>query len=158
MSTQLFVQKISNIHTTEDDEQVTIYYDLIGTQGSLCEVDIFCSDDWSRKLQSVTGAVGVNISPGKEKRITRVLQERPNFVGNFAFKIKAKTTSLLSVSSTFSAYTETVAGLSLPMLAIKGDTFTMGSPNSEPNHESDEKEHQVSLSDFYMAKSELSQA
>jgi len=41
---------------------------------------------------------------------------------------------------------------------IEGGTFTMGSPASEVNHESDETQHQVTLSPYYMSKYEVTQA
>ena len=38
------------------------------------------------------------------------------------------------------------------LLFIKGGTFTMGSPASEPKHESNETQHSVTLSDFYLSE------
>ena len=58
----------------------------------------------------------------------------------------------------FSNYTETKSGVSFDMVAVKGSTFTMGSPNSEVDRSSDETQHQVTLSDYYMATTEVSQA
>lgn len=40
---------------------------------------------------------------------------------------------------------------------IKGDTFQMGSPESEPERSSDEIQHSVTVGDFYMSKNEISQ-
>jgi len=40
---------------------------------------------------------------------------------------------------------------------IKGGTFQMGSPESEPERSLDEIQHQVTVSDFYMSKTEISQ-
>lgn len=40
---------------------------------------------------------------------------------------------------------------------IKGDTFQMGSPESEPERSSDEIQHNVTVGDFYMSKTEVSQ-
>ncbi|MDE6797978.1 MAG: SUMF1/EgtB/PvdO family nonheme iron enzyme [Ruminococcus sp.] len=40
---------------------------------------------------------------------------------------------------------------------IKGDTFSMGSPESEPERSSDEVQHNVTVGDFYMSKTEVSQ-
>jgi formylglycine-generating enzyme required for sulfatase activity len=40
---------------------------------------------------------------------------------------------------------------------IAGGTFMMGSPSSEPNRESNETQHQVTLSSFYMGKHEITQ-
>ncbi len=40
---------------------------------------------------------------------------------------------------------------------IKGGTFQMGSPADEPERSSDETQHSVTIGDFYMAKTEVSQ-
>ena len=40
---------------------------------------------------------------------------------------------------------------------IEGGTFQMGSPASEPERSSDETQHNVTIGDFYMAKTEVSQ-
>jgi formylglycine-generating enzyme required for sulfatase activity len=43
------------------------------------------------------------------------------------------------------------------MVRIQGGTFTMGSPASEPMHESNETLHQVTVSSFYMGKYQVTQ-
>jgi len=43
------------------------------------------------------------------------------------------------------------------MVRIQGGTFTMGSPASEPKHNNDEVQHQVTVSSFYMGKYEVTQ-
>ncbi|MGK7944444.1 MAG: SUMF1/EgtB/PvdO family nonheme iron enzyme [Microcystaceae cyanobacterium] len=49
-------------------------------------------------------------------------------------------------------------GVSLEMVKIKGGTFMMGSPETEEKREKDEPPpHQVSVSDFYMGKYEVTQ-
>lgn len=40
---------------------------------------------------------------------------------------------------------------------IKGGTFQMGSPESEPERSSDETQHRVTVGNFYMSKTEISQ-
>lgn len=40
---------------------------------------------------------------------------------------------------------------------IKGGTFLMGSPESEPERSSDEMQHSVTIGNFYMSKTEISQ-
>jgi len=47
--------------------------------------------------------------------------------------------------------------LQLEMILVEGGTFTMGSPISEPNRDSDEIQHSVTLSSFYMGKYEVTQ-
>lgn len=43
------------------------------------------------------------------------------------------------------------------MVPIAGGTFLMGSPKSEPGHESDETQHQVTVSSFRMGSTEVTQ-
>lgn len=53
------------------------------------------------------------------------------------------------------------AGESVPagddFALIQGGTFQMGSPSGEPERSSDETQHSVTIGNFYMAKTELSQ-
>jgi sulfatase modifying factor 1 len=48
--------------------------------------------------------------------------------------------------------------INLTLVNIPGGTFTMGSPATEVNHDSDEVEHQVTLSAFRMSKYEITNA
>ena len=48
-------------------------------------------------------------------------------------------------------------GSSDEFVLIKGGTFTMGSPQSEPERQTDETQHRVTVSDFYIAKSPVTQ-
>jgi len=52
-------------------------------------------------------------------------------------------------------YTQTISGVNIDMVFIKAGTFTMGSPPSEVDRSDDEKQHQVTLSAFYMSKYEV---
>ncbi|UCF36327.1 MAG: SUMF1/EgtB/PvdO family nonheme iron enzyme [Acidobacteriota bacterium] len=59
----------------------------------------------------------------------------------------------------FEDYTEEIPGLGVKfeMVAVKGGTFLMGSPEAEPGREPDEgPQRQVQLSDFWMGKFEVS--
>ena len=48
-------------------------------------------------------------------------------------------------------------GSSNDFVLIKGGTFTMGSPATEPESGTDEAQHRVTVSDFYIAKSSVTQ-
>ncbi len=50
------------------------------------------------------------------------------------------------------------AGVPANFVYIRGGSFTMGSPSYEPGRESNEAQHQVRLSDYYMGKYEVTQA
>lgn len=43
------------------------------------------------------------------------------------------------------------------MILITGGTFIMGSPESEPWRENDERQHHVTVSDFYLGRCEVTQ-
>jgi len=72
------------------------------------------------------------------------------------FDAKAKNEEL--PKDTFASYTETATGLPFDMVAIKGGTFSMGSPESELERADDEVQHSVTVSDFYMGKNDVTQA
>jgi TonB family protein len=55
------------------------------------------------------------------------------------------------------SFTESINGVNFDMIAVKGGTFTMGSPANEAGRGSDETQHQVTLSDFSIGKYEVTQ-
>lgn len=50
------------------------------------------------------------------------------------------------------------ASIEKNMIFVKGGTFTMGSPTTDPDRGSDEVQHEVTLSDFYMGKTVVTNA
>jgi formylglycine-generating enzyme required for sulfatase activity len=73
---------------------------------------------------------------------------------------KRKTAAVLAIAAivalAFPACAQSGGGL-IEMVRIPGGTFTMGSPASEPNRESGETQHTVTLSAFRMGKYEVTQ-
>jgi len=55
-----------------------------------------------------------------------------------------------------SAYTDPSTGMAF--VRIPGGCFQMGSPDGEKNRDSDEKQHRVCVEDFWMGKTEVTQA
>ena len=59
-------------------------------------------------------------------------------------------------------YTEALEGLGgaipLQMVLIPPGTFTMGSPEDEPEREEDEVQHEVTVPDFFMGRYPVTQA
>lgn len=70
--------------------------------------------------------------------------------------------TLRRTPATASYYTEALAGLGeaipLQMLMIPAGTFTMGSPEDEPEREDDELQHEVTVPDFFMGRYPVTQA
>jgi formylglycine-generating enzyme required for sulfatase activity len=48
--------------------------------------------------------------------------------------------------------------VTMSMVKLAGDTFTMGSPKSETDHEDDERQHEATVSGFWIAQTEVTQA
>ena len=61
------------------------------------------------------------------------------------------------VLSFFSPFTETLKGVKIDMVSIKGGTFMMGSPSNESGRDNDEVQHQVTLKSFIMGTHEVTQ-
>jgi formylglycine-generating enzyme required for sulfatase activity len=139
----LSAQSITNVRFEQSGKQVIITYNLVAVKGSQWEISVCASNDngltWGNNLKSVHGDVGKGINPGIDKIITwDVLTERTNLTGNFSFKVKA----------------EVLFPGEIEMVFVQGGTFQMGSENGE----SDEKPtHSVTLYDFYISKTEVTQ-
>ena len=81
---------------------------------------------------------------------SKVVQQTQSAVSNAA-------SSTASSSSSASSQTITVNGISFKMVKVEGGTFQMGSNDSDAN--SDEKPvHSVTLSDYYIGETEVTQA
>jgi formylglycine-generating enzyme required for sulfatase activity len=65
--------------------------------------------------------------------------------------------TLSSYSQEAANYTETISGVPIKMIYIKGGTFTMGSPGIEYDRGYLEAQHFVTLSDYYIAEFEITQ-
>jgi hypothetical protein len=94
ISVSTFPQKIENITITQEDVITSIFYDLsAGHYYDNYRVDVFI-DDFHKAIQinkASNGAIGINITPGKEKEIT--YQEVLDFQltpKNIIFKLKEK--------------------------------------------------------------------
>jgi len=93
---------------------------------------------------------------GEAKNISKKFPISDEMISEIKKLIENKITT--KTEQSFTSYTETATGVPFDMVAIKGDSFTMGSPESEPQRSNDEVQHEVTLSDFYMGKYEVTQA
>lgn len=145
-------QSIQNVKATQHDKTIVVTYDLVGLKsGQTATISLFCSEDggsnWGSKLHYVTGDIGQNISAGYGKQIIwQVLEERERLTGsNISFEVRAMLSSLNDFG--------------IELVYVRGGTFTMGCTSEQGNDcEGDEKPaHQVTLSDFYIGKYEVTQ-
>ncbi len=115
----------------------------------------FLTYQWHRNGQPIAGATGPSFS------IAEVNGTRHD--GNYSvvvsndFGLVTSTPTSLQVDGTPSAHT--VASIGMEMIFCPPGTFTMGSPTSEAGRQSDETQHQVTLTNgFYLGKYEVTQA
>jgi len=143
-------QSVDNIRFEQSGKQVVIYYDLLGEQGTIWNIEIYCSQDegttWGSHLQKLSGEFGNAIMPGTNKQVIwEMLDELDKIEGEISFKVEASSKDI----------TETVAGLNMKMTFIKGGNFQMGSNDGES---AEKPLHNVTVSDFYMGKMEVTLA
>ena len=93
-SLMLSAQEVKNIRVLQQNNNVSVRFDLLG-QAENFKVDLFYStnngETWQGPLKGVTGAVGIDIKPGKDKRIIwNVLSEPELEEGYMQFKVVAE--------------------------------------------------------------------
>ncbi|MCF8366469.1 MAG: formylglycine-generating enzyme family protein [Bacteroidales bacterium] len=143
-------QQIQNVQATQDGKNIIVSYDLSGaSSGDAFEVELYCSTDggatFGNALKSVSGDAGKEIKPGTMHRISwDVLADREKLSGNrIVFEVRARTTDQAGIE----------------MMFVKGGTFTMGCTSEQSDCDGNEKPtHQVTLSDFYIGKYEVTVA
>jgi formylglycine-generating enzyme required for sulfatase activity len=110
------------------------------------------------------GAAGKRNSPFTEAFLKNINAAEPLTV--VASRITRETLNLtkqqqrpyISGSITDEYYSLNPAPVPVNMVRIEGGTFTMGSPSSEAERDSDEIQHRVTVSTFYMSKYQVTQA
>ena len=82
------------------------------------------------------------------------------FVFMFVFLFTVYLSACTQPTARFKNYTETVNNLNIEMIAVQGGTFTMGcTPEQRDDcRDSEKPAHQVTVSDFYIGKYEVTQA
>jgi formylglycine-generating enzyme required for sulfatase activity len=74
-------------------------------------------------------------------------------------KLRAPTVQSVQENGEPQTYTETAGGAGIEMVRVPAGRFTMGSPDSEAGHSSDEgPQHTVAVASFYLGKYEVTQA
>ena len=145
-----FGQTVSNVDAYQEGKNIIITYDTdkAGSVG-----DVFCSTDggrtWSNPLRRVTGDVNKQVQAGSHRIVWDVLSEREKLAGaNICFKVEVNSGRFM------------VNGVSFEMVRVEGGTFRMGATSEQEDEaDSDEKPvHGVTLSSYYIGKTEVTQA
>lgn len=143
-------QTVSNVDTYQEGKNIIITYDI----DKLGFVDfVFCSIDggrtWGVPLKQVTGDVNKQVQAGSHRIVWDVLSEREKLAGaNICFKVEVN-------SGRF-----TVNGVSFEMVLVEGGTFRMGATSEQGDDawNSEKPVHGVTLSSYYIGKTEVTQA
>jgi formylglycine-generating enzyme required for sulfatase activity len=107
---------------------------------------------YSEPLKQVSGDVGKNIPVGTHTIVWDVLAEKDKLAGdNIVFLVKAVSDQPLF---------ETVNGVTFEMVFIEGGSFTMGCTSEQgiDCNENENPSHNVTLSNYYIGKFEVTQA
>jgi formylglycine-generating enzyme len=137
----LSAQTVRNVESEQVGQTIHISYEL-QTQMPV-EVVIGLSYDGgktvSRRLEKLSGDVGLVKVSGKKKAVWNVLEELPELVGdNISFVVEILDRRV-----------------EIEWVSIPAGSFTMGSPLSEKDRGDDETQHKVTLSAFKMSKYEV---
>lgn len=85
--------QIMNLHFNQSDDMIIVYYDLIGDEIYKYKVQLFyiINGELRGPAKSVIGDIGINIKPGKSKRIEwHVLKDSNSIEGEIKVKIQAE--------------------------------------------------------------------
>ena len=152
-----FGQTVSNVDAYQEDKNIIITYetDKAGSVG-----DVYCSTDggrtWGEPLRQVTGDVNKQVQAGNHRIVWDVLSEREKLAGaNICFKVEVN-----SVRFTVDGARISVNGVSFEMVRVEGGTFRMGATSEQEDEALDGEKpvHSVTLSSYYIGKTEVSQA
>ena len=168
-----FGQTVSNVDAYQEGKNIIITYDI--DKAGLVS-DVYCSTDggrtWGEPLRQVTGDVNKQVSAGSHRIVWDVLSEREKLAGaNICFKVVTfvtlgKTKARTAVEEpkphikTSRNQNFTVNGVSFEMVRVEGGTFRMGATSEQEDDAWDIEKpvHSVTLSSYYIGKTEVTQA
>ena len=146
-------EKVENVRVEQVGDDVHIYYDLSGDSEKY-KVTVRGSSDGGRTyklpMKTVSGDIGKEVRPGSGKKIIwKALEDAGELEGDeFVFEVEA-------VSGPGKEF---VNSIGMKFVYIQAGDFMMGSPSSESNRHSDERQHKVTLTNgFYMGATEVTQ-
>jgi formylglycine-generating enzyme required for sulfatase activity len=145
ISNAIYSQSITNVRAIQNGEQIKIIYDFDGafdTKSFVIELYISINGGISFEgpLKKVTGSIGENIFPGKNKEITW------NIVDEFS--------TLKSDKVIFEIRGHEKANLELEFVYIEGGSFSMG---SRDGNENERPVHRVNIDGLNFGKYEIQQ-
>lgn len=147
----LRAQTVRNVDFQQEGNNVVITYDLDGHAA----ISVSLSQDggltYGPALKHVTGDVGHGVELGCKRIVWDVLTEMPAGIsGDIAFRVKAQPYNL----------TLRVDGVAFDMVYVEGGIFTMGATDEQGSEawDSEKPAHQVTVSDYYIGKYEVTQA
>ena len=147
LSSACFAQTVSNVRFEQVDNKVKITYSL----DKQANISVCVSEDggktWSSPLKQVSGDVGRDVQAGARTIWWDALLEYNQVINsNICFKVvSVKSRDNLSF---------TINGQTFTMLYVKGGTFTIGNYLDRDQGPM----HSVTLSDFYIGETEVTQA
>ena len=151
-SVRVSAQTVTNVTATQVNKTIQVSYDL----DKQADITLHLSTDGGKtyqQLSQVSGDVGKNVFAGQKTIVWDVLAEKEKLVGeNIVFKVKAQGSG--------GNIEFTVNGVTFKMIYVKGGTFTMGCTSEQGSdcYGNEKPSHQVTLSDFYMGETEVTQA
>jgi sulfatase modifying factor 1 len=136
-------QQIENINFFLDGKNIAITYDFINCNSSdVYDISVVFVEQNQSRVTPVTLSGDIKkVSCGSKRIVWNLLNDREELSGKYQVWLDFKVASKSPVD--------------IEWIQIPAGTFTMGSPLSEVNHESDETQHQVTLSSFKMSKNEI---
>lgn len=143
-------QRVTDASFRQENQEVYIEYTLDGTADITVHLSTDGGQTYGPALKQVSGGVGRSVTAGRKTIVWDVLAERDELVGDqITFQIRA------AGNNTF-----TVRGVTFEMVRVQGGTFTMGCTSKQGSDcDDDEKPaHRVTLSDYYIGKTEVTQA
>ena len=148
--TVALAQKVTNVVAKQVGNTVEITYDL----DKAAQVSLLLSRDggatYSATPKAVTGDIG-NTTAGHKKMVWNLLDDGSEWeIERARFKVVAEDKSKKMFS---------VNGVSFTVILVEGGTFTMGATSEQGSDAFDDERptHQVTLSDFYIGQTEVTQ-
>ncbi len=151
-TTIVTAQTVTNVVARQVGNTVEVSYDL----DKQADVSLLLSRDgganYAATPKSLSGDAGNGVTPGRKKIVWNLLQDGSEWnIERARFKVVAERNNKM---------TFTANGVSFTMILVEGGTFTMGATSEQGlDAESDEKPaHSVTLSDYYIGQTEVTQA